>query len=141
MQSKFAVFLILISLYAETIASVIFHCTDPVSNASVYSDRPCQFTPSTKLNIQPVNQIRGITQYERTLIDTLDSHKSSKYRKNPVSTPTERAKSDLAIHCIRNQLRIDKISLKLKQGYKSKKYNEYHDKLRLYKKFRGQHCM
>ena len=131
----------MLSLCADAVASAVFRCTDPTSNVTVFSDRPCQQTPSTKLTISPANQIRGLSQYERSLINKLNTKKDIKPRNKTKSKPAKRTKPGLEKLCIRNQLRIDKISLRLKQGYKSKKYNEYHDKLRLYKKFRSQHCV
>ena len=141
MHSCRVLLLTLFCFSQDAITNVIYHCTDPSNGVTVFSDRPCESTTSDIIRLKPTNQVRGITSYERSLIQKLHNkdtgnqvNNTSKDNKTPVTSGQE-------LHCIRNQLRIDKLNLKLKQGYRSRNYNKYHDQLRLYKKYRSNHCV
>ena len=123
----------------DALASAVYRCKDSESGATVYADRPCINIPSQKLHLKPPNIVKGVTAHELRLLNKLVQRTSNRVERNN-SGRSHRAIEHQEKHCIRTQLKIDRLNLKLKRGYKSKKYNEYRNKLREYKKYRNQYC-
>ena len=133
---------ILFGLIANiSFAGTIFRCTDPSSGVVTFSDLPCPNTESTPIRIIQFNDVSGITRYEQGLIDSFDARLRAKdVAKQNQQKRGDSEKASLEKRCRANQTQIDKVYLQLKRGYKGKKYNVYHDKLRDLKRFRHQNC-
>ena len=124
-----------------SIAGTIFRCTDPVSAVVTFSDLPCQNVEATPVRIIHFNDVSGITRHERRLIDSFEARLRAKDDANQNQQKRgEIEKAELKKRCHANQKQIDKVYLKLKHGYKGKKYNTYHGKLRDLKRFRHRNC-
>lgn len=119
----------------------IFRCTEPSTGVVTFSDLPCLNAKSTQVRLIRFNDVSGITEYEQGLIDSFDARTHAKdVAQQKQEKRGENEKVRLEKRCRANQKQIDKVYLTLKHGYKGKKYNVYHDKLRDLKRFRYLNC-
>ena len=120
--------------------NIIYRCTDPSAGVPVFSQFPCQNIPSNRVEINLPNIAPALTQSQRQKNINMDARGANTKLRNTKSGSNHRAITKQLKRCTQNQHLIDLIQIKLKQGYKYKEYDYYHDKLRRHKKYRNQYC-
>lgn len=141
MPFKHVVLIVFLAFNLSAFSESVYRCTDPATKIVTYTDRICTNTEATKIDITEINTVTGISTNEKHSLQQLDKRLKSNKTKPRRTYSRKKEKAAQEKRCVANQLRIDKINLRLRQGYKGNKYDYYHNKLRPLKNYRSRYCI
>lgn len=140
MPFKHISIILLLVFNLRAFSESVYRCTDPATKIVTYTDRACTNTETGKIDISEINTSVGITTTEKHSLQQLDKRLNNNKIKPRRTYSFKKEKAAQEKRCVANQLRINKINSRLRQGYKGNKYDYYHDKLRPLKNYRSRHC-
>ena len=141
MPFKHISIILLLVFNQRAFSESVYRCTDPATKIVTYTDRTCTNTATGKIDISEINTAVGISAKEKHSLQQLNKRLSNNKTKPRRTFSLKKEKAAQQKRCAANQLRIDKINSRLRQGYKGNKYDYYHDKLRPLKNYRSRHCI
>lgn len=140
MPFKHVLFTVLLAFNQHASSESVYRCIDPVTKIITYTDRVCTNTEIGKIDITAINTAAGISAKEKHSLQQLDKRLKNNKTKPRRTYSLKKEKAAREKRCVANQLRINKINSRLRQGYKGNIYDYYHDKLRPLKNYRSRHC-